>query len=343
MEHVLEVAAAEDGGSGRGSRRERCALSARAWAFAFGAWTGVRIILMPSLRKTSSKAWLNFVSRSWMRNRKGCSLPSSMTRLRACWVTQRPSGFELYARYRRLRSQEGSPCRAPSPWRRLETCFKQDLAYGGRRNRDAENLELADDPFVSPVRVLRSETQDQLAERAFERRSHGPPVRVCPPAFDQRAVAAKQRLRLEREGRPRRPRQRAAQRRQQRPISPGQLRPDSPPTEDRQLVAEDEDLQLLRAIRPSQQPDHREQVSHNEIHKRPEQTALPRPCKSAELSDLDAPESRGRVREPYGFDSLTIRGFAEAAVNDAPLAKLGNVIRRGGSGRRVRRAAQASP
>ena len=43
-----------------------------AWAFAFGAWIGVRITLMPSVRKISSKAWLNFVSRSWMRNRKEC-------------------------------------------------------------------------------------------------------------------------------------------------------------------------------------------------------------------------------------------------------------------------------
>src|SRR6266516_7865631 len=116
--------------------------------------------------------------------------------------------------------------------------------------------------------------------------------REYPPAFDQLAVPAKQRLRLEREGRPRRPRQRAAQRRQQRSISPGQLRPDSLPTEDRQLVAEDEDLQLLRATRPSQQPHQREQVSHNEINKRPEQTALPRPWQSAEPSDLDAPGER---------------------------------------------------
>jgi hypothetical protein len=30
--------------------------------------TGVRIILVPSFRNASSKAWLNFPSRSWMRN-----------------------------------------------------------------------------------------------------------------------------------------------------------------------------------------------------------------------------------------------------------------------------------
>src|SRR6266540_868459 len=87
-----------------------------------------------------------------------------------------------------------------SLWRRLETCLEQHLAHGSRRNRDPETLELADDPFVSPVRVLPSETKDQLAERALEPWSPRPPVRVCPPAGDQLAVPAKQCLRLEQEG-----------------------------------------------------------------------------------------------------------------------------------------------
>jgi hypothetical protein len=57
----------------------------------------VRITLMPSVLKTSSKAWLNFLSRSWIRNPNGWSAPSCMVRLRACWVTQRPSGLEVQA------------------------------------------------------------------------------------------------------------------------------------------------------------------------------------------------------------------------------------------------------
>ena len=107
---------------------------------------------------------------------------------------------------RRLRSQEGSPRRTRSLRRRLETCLEQHLAHGRRRDRDAETLELADDPLVSPVRVLARETKDQLAERTLERRSPRRPVRVRPPAGDQLAVPAKQRLRLEREGCPSRPR-----------------------------------------------------------------------------------------------------------------------------------------
>src|SRR6266511_4438677 len=127
-----------------------------------------------------------------------------------------------------------------SLWRWLETCLEQHLAHGSRRNRDPETLELADDPFVSPVRVLPSETKDQLAERALEPWSPRPPVRVCPPAGDQLAVPAKQCLRLEQEGRPGRPGKRAAQRRQQRAICSCQLRPRGLAAEDRQLMAEDE-------------------------------------------------------------------------------------------------------
>src|SRR5918996_5749367 len=60
-----------------------------ATAFARGARTGVLMILIPSVRKISSKAAVNFVSRSWMRKRK--SLPvsaSAIERFLACWVTQ---------------------------------------------------------------------------------------------------------------------------------------------------------------------------------------------------------------------------------------------------------------
>jgi len=52
----------------------------------------------------------------------------------------------------------------PPLWRRPKTCLEQQLAHGRRRHRDAETLELADDPFVSPMRVLYSETHDQLAK-----------------------------------------------------------------------------------------------------------------------------------------------------------------------------------
>src|SRR6266511_3423537 len=94
---------------------------------------------------------------------------------------------------RRLRSQEGSPRRARSLSCRLEACLEQHLAHGRRRNRDAEALELTDDSFVAPARVLARELHDQLAQRALKRPSSRAPVGVCPAARNELAVPAKQR------------------------------------------------------------------------------------------------------------------------------------------------------
>jgi hypothetical protein len=163
-------------------------------------------------------------------------------------------------------------------------------------------------PLSSPTIRLYPQCGFSVARRRIDSRSErsscgrpGPPTRVRPPAGDQLAVPAKQRLRLERGDCPRGPGQRAAQRCQQHAISPRQLRRRCLSTEDRQLVAEDEDLQLLRATRPPQQPDQREQVPDDEIHKRPEQATLPRPqYEHSNLASPATPESDAPVCEPHG-------------------------------------------
>jgi hypothetical protein len=105
-EDVLEVMPAEDEDPVEAVGAD-CADPASAWALAFGAWIGVRITLIPSVWKISSKARLNLLSRSWMRNRKECSSPSCMTRWRACWAVQWPFGLEVQAMYsiRRVASE----------------------------------------------------------------------------------------------------------------------------------------------------------------------------------------------------------------------------------------------
>src|SRR5919198_298158 len=85
-------------------------------------------------------------------------------------------------------------------------------------------FEFADDPSVSPVRVLVVEPQDQTAYRRLKQRPTGSPMRIRPAARDELAVPAQQRLGLDREGRPSGSRQGAAQRCQQPPICPRQLR-----------------------------------------------------------------------------------------------------------------------
>jgi hypothetical protein len=92
---LLEVAAAEDQdpveafASQASHPRSAC-------AFARGARTGVRMTRMPSERNTSSKLGVNLLSRSRTRKHSGCSRSASViTRLRACWVTQRSCGFAV--------------------------------------------------------------------------------------------------------------------------------------------------------------------------------------------------------------------------------------------------------
>ena len=65
-------------------------------AFARGARTGVRRMRMSAPANTASKAAVNLLSRSRIRNRN-CSArsPRSMSRLRACWVTQAPVGWAV--------------------------------------------------------------------------------------------------------------------------------------------------------------------------------------------------------------------------------------------------------
>jgi hypothetical protein len=71
------------------------------YAFARGARTGVRMIRIDSERNISSKAAVNLLSRSWIRNRIGFerSMNVSMM-LRACWVAYSPVGLAVTpARY----------------------------------------------------------------------------------------------------------------------------------------------------------------------------------------------------------------------------------------------------
>ncbi len=67
-----------------------------AWAFALGACTGVKTTSAPSERNTSSKLRQNFASRSRIRKQtRRPRSPSISSRLRACWVTQAPSGLAV--------------------------------------------------------------------------------------------------------------------------------------------------------------------------------------------------------------------------------------------------------
>src|SRR4051794_24077106 len=132
-------------------------------AFARGARIGVRMIRMSAASKTASNAAVNLLSRSRIRNRnRSARSPRSISRLRACWVTQAPCGVggdsgEVHAAAAvldddkdveaaqedgvdvgevggedgvGLGGQELSPGRPSSSGRGIESCFLQDLPDG---------------------------------------------------------------------------------------------------------------------------------------------------------------------------------------------------------------------
>jgi hypothetical protein len=90
-------------------------------------------------------------------------------------------------------------------------------------------------------------------------------VRVGPEAGDQPALPAEKRLRLHREGAPRAARQHPAERRKQHSVVRLEARPTHVPAKDRKLVAEHENLELLRSIAASDEHDELQQAAHDEI------------------------------------------------------------------------------
>src|SRR6266545_5928184 len=211
-----------------------------------------------SLWKMPSKARLNFVSRSWIRNRGRWPRSSrSISRLRACWAIHAVLGLLVQARYSTLRvpietkkstynrrrqtvstvkksqaSTVSACCRRNErqlSWSRCGAGGMPERAstvsHQRRRDGDPELAQLADDPNIAPVAVLAREPQDELAHLPAQRRSPRPPVRIGPVTRDDPSVPAQQRLRCNGKRLPRPTRQHPTQRRQYQPVACGQLRP----------------------------------------------------------------------------------------------------------------------
>ena len=175
----------------------------------------------------------------------------------------------------RLRAQERPPRRARPPRRRRDPAALQHRAHRRRGNPQPELAQLADDPPVAPARVLAREPQNQLLEFRVERRPTEPTARVGPAAGHQPAMPAQQRLRADRERRPRRSRQRPAQRREQRAISRARSRPSELAPRDRELVAEHQDLDLLALARAQPQREQLKHSAYRPIEERPEHAPPP--------------------------------------------------------------------
>jgi hypothetical protein len=134
------------------------------------------------------------------------------------------------------------------PGRGIQPVPTQDGADGSGGDLDAEALEFPLDPLVAPARVLPGQADDQLLHVIVQRWSSGLMVRVRPGAGDQAAVPAQQRLRPDEEAGPAAPGQDAADRGEQRPVGGLELGPRRLAAQHRELVAQDEDFQLLIGI-----------------------------------------------------------------------------------------------
>src|SRR5262249_2465203 len=145
-----------------------------------------------------------------------------------------------------MRPQESPPRLAVASRCRRQAGLHEHVADGGRRDRDAELAHLADDPQVAPARVLARGTEHELTPLRLDPWSAWLAMRSRPAASDESAMPLQQRLRPHQERMPRAPRQHSTQRREEEPIARLEAWLSNLPTKNRQLVAEDENLQLLR-------------------------------------------------------------------------------------------------
>jgi hypothetical protein len=132
----------------------------------------------------------------------------------------------------------------------------QRRANRGRRDAYAKPLEFASDALVAPPRVLPGQADDQVLDLLVQRRPAGLAVRVGPGDGDQPSVPAQQCVGLHEQARPMGSGQRPADRGEQGPISRLQPGAWGLATEDGELVAQDQDLQVLGGVAANKQHEH---------------------------------------------------------------------------------------
>jgi len=169
-----------------------------------------------------------------------------------------------------LCAQERAPREAGTFARWAQARLAEELAHGCCRDGYAEAVELARDPLVAPARVLAGEAQHELLDLASDCWSACSPL-IRPPLRDQSPVPAQQRGGRDDERPPTCSRQKTAGSGKEDSISGFQLRPSNLATQDTELVAEHDDLQLLELARAEAKCGQLQHTSNNEVHKRDEQ------------------------------------------------------------------------
>jgi hypothetical protein len=179
-------------------------------------------------------------------------------------------------RRRRLLAQEAAPGELVSLRRGRQAVAEEDRPHRGRRNRDAEALQFADDSSVAPTRVLACERNNKRLQATIEPRPPGPPVRILQRRLtssrcQRNSVAA----RTDRVVQALRGSARASAARTARSTAPSRGRRGWVPAQNRQLVPEQQDLEFLGALRSAQQHGQLNQTAERQIDERPDQAHLP--------------------------------------------------------------------
>jgi hypothetical protein len=164
-----------------------------------------------------------------------------------------------------LLAQERRPGRAGPSRCRVEPVATERGADRGRGDPHAKPEQLTLDPLVAPGGVLPGQADDQRLHRWVQGRSSCLAVRVGPRAGHQPPVPVQQRLRLDQEARPSdlgRTRLAAASRARSAGWSFG---PWGLAAQDGELLAQDQDLQVLGGVAASKQREQLDGATEREV------------------------------------------------------------------------------
>ena len=176
----------------------------------------------------------------------------------------------------------------PGP-RRRGAGPRPELRDDGRDRRrgdtDPELEQLTLDAHIAPPRVLTRQPPDQAARLSAKRGTARPAAAASSTSLKQSSMAAAKRLRADRKAGPPLSREQPAHRSEQRPVGGRVARPPPSTREDRQLVAQHDDLKLPltatmgeHANNPAQKPVQQPPQHHAQSEPaRPRSPARPRP------------------------------------------------------------------
>ena len=145
-----------------------------------------------------------------------------------------------------LGREELAPGRTRSSGSRRETVPAQDRSDARLRHADADSLELADDAEVAPPGVLPGQAQDQLDGLVGKGRTTWSTMGVGPAPANKRAVPAEDRLWPDEERTPVLARYETSEEGNEGTVGPGEAGTSDLAVKHGELVAQYEDLRLLR-------------------------------------------------------------------------------------------------